>query len=158
MVNSPAKKAAPNLALAARREATLVAFKELVNLVPLAEEGDIADLLGPILAAQDWEELNVAGKLPSSKTLVDHTVEIQDMRRKVSDQDSLTGYYLLCDAVDLKTAEFIRFSAGGAQAVAVLSKLYVMNLLPARVKFSAVKIADVGEAINAEVLTTTSQH
>lgn len=139
----------------AKREAVVAQFVQLVNQVPDAPEGDITDLLGPILAAQDWEDLNMADALPSSKTLVGHEIRVDSIAKKVSDKESITGYYLLCDGIDFTTGETdLRFTAGGAQAVAVLSQLYVLRSLPAKVRFDAVDAGAGNTAINCKVLDT----
>lgn len=137
-----------------RRTAVITQFVDLVNQVPDAPEGDITDLLGPLLAAKSWEDLQQSEGIPSSKALAQtHTkVRVDMIAKKVSDKDSLTGYYLLCDAVNLTTGEQFRFTAGGEQAVVVLSQLYVLKALPAYVEFVAVATTSGNDAINAVVL------
>lgn len=149
--NTPAQR--PGGALATR-EAVTAAFVQLVNQVPDAPEGDITDILGPILAAANWEDLNSVDNLPSSKTMVGHEVRVNSIAKKVSEKDTLTGYYLLCEGIDLDTGYRGRFTAGGEQAVAVLSQLHVLGALPAKVKFTAVTLTSGNEAINCKVLDT----
>lgn len=148
---TPARKGSTELD---RRRAVTEAFVDLVNQVPDAPEGDITDLLGPILAAASWEDLQRQDGLPSSKMLAQtHSkVRVDMIAKKVSEKDSLTGYYLLCDGVNLATGEAFRFTAGGGQAVAVLSRLYVLGALPAYVEFTPVSTTSGNDAINAVVL------
>lgn len=136
------------------RDQVIEKFVNLVNLVPDAPAGDITDLLGPILAAATWEDLQNTEGIPSSKSLAKagHKIRVDDIAKKVSDKTSLTGYYLLCNGVDIDSGEVVRFTAGGAQAVAVLSQLHVLRALPAFVQFIAVGLLDGNEAINAVVL------
>lgn len=138
----------------AKREAIAEQFVQLVLMVPEADPGDITDLLGPILAAQTWEDLQNEDGLPSSKTLAaaGHKIRVDEIHRKISDKDSLTGSYLLCDGSDLDTGEVIRFTAGGSQAVATLSQLHVLKSLPAYVQFVGVPMADGNTAVNCKVL------
>jgi len=150
--NTPAKSNG-NTGLA-RKEAVTAAFVQLVNQVPDAPEGDITDLLGPILAAASWEELNTLDNLPSSKTMVGHEVRIDTAAKKVSEKDTMTGYYLLCEGVDFESGYKGRFTLGGEQAVAVVSKLYVLRALPAKVKFVEVPVTSGNTAINCQVLET----
>lgn len=139
---------------AARVQAVTAAFVQLVNQVPDAPEGDITDLLGPILAAKSWEELNTLDNLPSSKTMIDHDVRVNSIAKKVSEKDTLTGYYLLCDGIDLTTGYRGRFTAGGEQAVAVLSQLHVLRALPAKVRFLGVEVSSGNTAVNCKVVET----
>ena len=149
--NTPAKS--PDSALDVKRAELVAAFVQLVNRVPDAPDGDITDLLGPILAAQDWEELNQSDKLPSSKTMIGHDIRVNTIAKKVSDKNSLTGYYLLCEGIDFATGYVGRFTVGGAQAVAVLSQLHVLGKLPAKVRFDEVpNEKGEGPAINCRVL------
>lgn len=129
-------------------------FVALVNQVPEAAAGDITDLLGPIMAAASWEELQNTETVPSSKTLAVHgdKIKVLDIARKVSDKTSITGYYLMCNGVNIDTGEAIRFTAGGSQAVAVLSQLHVLRALPAFVQFVEVALPDGNTAINCKVL------
>lgn len=136
----------------ARREATMEAFTALVLTVPEAEAGDIADLLGPILAALDWEELNNVSTLPSSKTLTGRQLRVDSIARKPGDKPSATGFYLLCEGFDISTGEELRFTAGGGHAVAVLSKLHALRALPAYVQFDVAVTTTNQEAINCTVL------
>ena len=135
----------------ARREQVTAAFVQLVNQVPDAPEGDITDLLGPILAAKSWEELNTLDNLPSSKTMLGHTVRVDAIAKKVSEKDTLTGYYLLCEGIDTTTGYKGRFTAGGEQAVAVLSQLHVLGALPALVEFVGVEVDSGNTAVNCKV-------
>lgn len=148
-----APKQGPTLA---RRAATLEAFAQLVNMVPEAPDGDIADLLGPILAADNWEQLTETDEPLSSKTLLNRRLVVNEISRKTSDHQSLTGFFLICEAHDPKTGEAIRFSAGGEHAVAVLSKLYVLGALPALVEFAAAETRSGNDAINCLVHDTMS--
>ncbi len=129
-------------------------FVALVNQVPEAAAGDITDLLGPILAAASWEELQNTETVPSSKSLAvrGDKIRVMDIARKVSDKTSITGYYLMCNGVNLDTGEALRFTAGGSQAVAVLSQLHVLGALPAFVQFIEVALADGNTAVNCKVL------
>lgn len=138
----------------AKREAIKARFIELVNQVPDAPEGDIADLLGPILAAKSWEELTPLDNLPSSKTMVGHEVRVDAIAKKVSEKDTMTGYYLLCEGVDFGSGYVGRFTAGGEQAVAVLSQLHVLGALPAKVRFDEIDVTSGNKAINCKVLDT----
>jgi hypothetical protein len=138
--------------LSERQLAVVQSFIQLVNQVPEADAGDITDLLGPILAAATWEELNQADALPSSKTLVDKELRLESIARKVSDKPSLTGYYLFCEGIDLTTGEKLRWTAGCAQAVAVMSQLHVLRELPAKIVYKAVATDGEGDAINCKVL------
>lgn len=139
-------------AMIEKRARTLAAFVALVNMIPDAPEGDVTDLLGPILAAQSWEELAKDTTLPSSKTLVDVPIRVEAIAKRVSDKDSITGYYLICDGFNMDTGEALRFTAGGGEAVAKLAQLHVLHELPAKIAFKAVEIDGVGTAINCKVL------
>lgn len=129
-------------------------FVALVNQVPEAAAGDITDLLGPIMAAASWEELRNSEEVPSSKSLAARgdKIRVDSIARKVSDKTSITGYYLMCDGVNIDTGDVLRFTAGGSQAVAVLSKLYTLRQLPAYVQFVEVPLADGNTAVNCKVL------
>jgi hypothetical protein len=122
--------------------------------VPEAAPGDITDLLGPILAAKSWEDLQAKDGLPSSKTLAQtgHRIRVDSVARKLSDMDVLGDSYLLCEGTDLTTGEVIRFTAGGAECVAKLSTLYILGDLPAFVEFVPVDLPDKKQAINCHVL------
>lgn len=135
-----------------RRRAAEAAFIQLVNQVPDAPEGDFLDLLGPILAAASWEVLADNDKLPSSKTLVGVELKLDSIAKKVSDKKSITGYYLFCEGVNLATGEPITWTAGGGQAVAVMSKLHALKALPAKIVYRSVETRGEGDAINCEVL------
>ena len=151
----PSKSATPapvNESMLAKRQAVLAQFIALVNQIPDAPEGDVTDLLGPILAAQSWEDLAKDTTLPSSKTLVDVPIKLKAIAKRVSDKDSVTGYYLICDGQRLDTLEDFRFTAGGGEAVAKMAQLHVLRELPARIVFKAVEIEGVGVAINCKVL------
>ncbi len=136
----------------AQREAVVAAFVQLVNRVPDEPAGDVTDLLGPILAATTWDGLNTTDKLPSSKTLVGRELRLEQIGKKVTDKQSLTGYYLFARGVDLETGEPIRWTAGGGQAVAVMSQLHVLRELPAKIRYNAVDLDDGNQAVNCQVL------
>lgn len=135
-----------------KRQQTLAAFVALVNLVPDAPEGDVTDLLGPILAAQSWEDLAKDTTLPSSKTLTDIPIRLESIAKRVSDKESITGYYLICDGFNMDTGESLRFTAGGGEAVAKMAQLHVLHELPAKIKFVPVQLPDGNIAINCKVL------
>jgi hypothetical protein len=149
---TPAKSKSSEPAVPVSRDAIAEAFAALVYLVPEAAPGDVMDIIGPILQATDWEQLNNTEKLPSSQTLVGHKLRVEKISRKPSDHPTGTGFYLLCEGVDLETGEQLRFTAGGTQAVAVLSKLFTLGNLPAFVQFSEVNTSAGNTAINAAVL------
>lgn len=136
----------------ARRAAIREAFVALVNTVPVAEDGDIADLLGPIIGAATWEELADQDLMESSKTLVGKRIVVESVARAVSDHESLTGFYLQCEGVYPETGESIRFTAGGEHVVATLSKLYVLGALPAEVLFVQTETRSGNDAINCKVV------
>lgn len=146
------KALTPQGSTLARREAVIEAFTDLVLQVPEADAGDIADLLGPILDAQGWEQLGEQGSLPSSKTLVGVQLRVDSLSRKPSDNPTRTGFYLLAEGARLDTGEVLRFTAGGEQAVAVLSKLHQLKALPAFVRFDSVSTRSGNDAINCTVL------
>ena len=152
MPNNKQVQLTGDAALAARRDQARGEFVALVNQVPDSPPGDVADLLGPILAAGSWEDLDSTGGLPSSKTLIDVPLRLESITKSVSDKDTLSGYFLMCDGVNMDTGEPIRWSAGGAQAVAVMAKLYVLRSLPAKIVYKAVEIPGVGTAVNCRVL------
>lgn len=151
------KKLAPKLdQTLARRQATLEAFAQLVTQVPEAADGDIADLLGSIINADSWEDLSGDEEPMSSKTLLGKRVIVQEISRKTSDHQSLTGFFLICEGWFPDSGEAIRFSCGGEQSVAVLSKLYVLGALPAIIEFRAVETRSGNDAINCVVHDTMS--
>lgn len=156
MATKPARKPAQD-AIPVSRAAILDAFTSLVLSVPEAPEGDIADLLGPIVNATDWEHLNPLDKLPSSKDLVGHSLRVESIRRVVSDKDSLTGFYFLASGNDINTGEVLKFTAGGEQSMAVLAKLHTLGNLPAVVKFTPVSTRSGNDAINCTVEAVIGQ-
>ena len=148
------KTPAPPLAgtTLAERERITGAFIALVTQVPDEPDGDVADLLGPILAAKSWEELNTVSTLPSSKTLVGRELRLERVTKKVSDKQSITGYYLFCRGYDMATGEELRWTAGGGQAVAVMSQLHCLGELPAKIRYDAVDVGEGNTAVNCRVL------
>lgn len=136
----------------ARREAVIEAFTELVLSVPEATAGDIADLLGPLVGATDWESLNTTDGLPSSKTLVGVKLRVDSVSRKPSDKPTKTGFYLLCEGFNVDTGEAITWTAGGEQAVAVHAKLRQLGAMPAYVQYASVMTSSGNPAINCTVL------
>lgn len=149
---APAKQGSNTPAVPITAPAIREAFAVMVNQVPEAAPGDIADIIGPILQATSWEDLQLEDALPSSKTLTGVRLRVESIARKPSDKDSVTGFYLLCKGARLDTGELVKFTAGGEQAVAVLTKLYLLGALPAFVEFRSVATTSGNDAINCAVL------
>lgn len=135
----------------ATRGAIIDAFKQLVFQVPEAPEGDITDILGGIIAADNLQALDRPDKLLASKDLVDVPLRVEDLKRAPSNKDSLTGFYLRVYGTRLDTGEMFWHTAGGEQAVAFLSKLYVLGSLPAHIVYRSVDVGDGNKAINAKL-------
>lgn len=138
-------------------EAIMAKFSELVLQVPELESGDISDILGPILSADKWDDLQGQDALPSSKTLIGIPLRVDSIGRKASDKPTATGFYLQCEGVNANSGEMVRFTAGGEQAVAVLSKLYMLDVLPAMITFVEVPLKSGNNAINCQVMSASGK-
>lgn len=151
------KAKAPNKAVAVRRtpEQTMAVFSELVTMVPEMESSGIESIIDQIMNAETMEDLNMDEGLPSSKDLVNQMIRVDAVYRRASDNPSRTGFYLICDGTLAEGGGQVRFTAGGEQAVAVLSKLCVMEKFPAVIQFVAVPVKSGFEAINCQVKAWT---
>ena len=136
--------------------AILAAFTDLVTTIPEAPEDDGMGMILRILNVETWDELQESGKLPSSLDLAGRDVTVTGVFRKPSDNPTATGFYLLCDAVDKRTGEAWKFTAGGAQTVATLAKLHQLGAFPAVVHFETVATRSGQTAVNALVKAASS--
>lgn len=136
--------------------AAIAAFQELVNLVPEAVDGDGIDIVARILVADSVAELAEDDGLPSSKDLAPFGCTVTAVSRRPSDHPGNTGFYLIVDAVSTH-GEPIRFSAGGEQSVAMLSKLHVLKAFPCTVTFEKVTTKGGQTAINCKPLALSTE-
>lgn len=135
--------------------AALAQFSELVAQVPDAEDGDGLDIVARILNADTVDELAEDDGLPSTKDLAPFAPHVQSIAKRASDHQSLTGYYLIVEAVSTH-GEPLRFSAGGEQCVALLSKLHQLGAFPCQVSFEATPTKSGNTAINGKVIPSTA--
>lgn len=127
--------------------AAIAQFQELVMQVPVAEDGDGTDIIARVLVADSVEELAADDGLPSSKDLAPFAPHVQSISRRPSDHPSNTGFYLIVDAITTH-GEPIRFSAGGEQCVAMLSKLHQLGAFPMQCAFEIATTKSGREAVN----------
>lgn len=127
-------------------------FVQLLMSIPEAPEGDVLDVIAPILAAETWEDLQDVPGVLSSKSLAGIQLRVTGLTRKSSDYESITSSYLMCEGARLDTGETITFAAGGDQSLAVLAKLYSLGALPAYIRFDPVKTRKGNDALNCIVL------
>ena len=145
------KQPAPINRTLANREMIMAEFTALVMSVPEAPEGDVADLIGPILGASSLDDFQRPSKLPASKDLVGIPLRLDGIARCLSDKPTRTGYYLICEGTRLDTGEVIRWTAGGEQSLAVQARLYTLGMLPAYITYMASSTRSGNDAINCQV-------
>lgn len=145
------KQPAPVNRTLANRETIMAEFTALVMSVPEAPEGDVADIIGPILGAASLDDFQRPAKLPSSKELVGIPLRLETVERCLSDKPTRTGYYLMCQGARLDTGEVLRWTAGGEQTLAVQARLHSLHMLPAYITYVAASTRSGNDAINCQV-------
>lgn len=146
-------KPKPDGQVAVRRtpEQTIAVFAELVTAVPELESDGLESIIDQILEATELEDFNMDDGLPSSKDLVNQLIRVDQIHRRASDNPTRTGFYLICDGFRGEGGGSIRFTAGGEQAVAVLSRLHQLGKFPAVIQFVEVALKNQFTAINCQV-------
>lgn len=137
-------------------QAAIAAFANLVTQVPEATDDDGTGIIGRILEANDVSDLMAEDGLPSSQDLAGKTLRVFSIARRPSDNPSMTGFYLIVEAEEVSTHKEYRHSAGGEQAVAMLSKLHVLGAFPATVRYDEVTTKGGKTAINCKVIEANS--
>lgn len=142
----------------AQRAAIMEQFTQLVLAIPEAPEGDVADIIGRVMTAQNLDDLQADNSLDASKDLLGVRLRIDTLLRARSDKPTRTGYYLRCSGARLDTGEMLTFTAGGEQSMAVLGQVFALRLLPVYVQFEAAPTRSGNDAINCKVLGTAASN
>ena len=127
----------PTNPVPADRGAVLLAARELMALVPDAPEDDGSGILGRILAADDWEDLNSQTSLPNAKDVANRTLRYTGVVKRESDletEDDGSGlrldHYLVVDAVDIHNGEVVRFQTSAASVTLAIAKMVAFGKVP----------------------------
>lgn len=127
------------------RELDLAAVTDMAiamgDSVPEAVSDDGAGIIGNLIGAGSWEDLNTISKLPNGKDMTGRRIIVQAIARRPSElqaDDDATGvklpYYLVVDAVDERTGESVRWQTSAPALVVPLIKLHGWGKFPALVE------------------------
>jgi hypothetical protein len=110
----------------------------LLSTIPDVAEDDGTGILAGILAADDWEGLNMDSHLPNGKDQVGRKLSVQALAKRQSEievEDGVTKFrlthYLIVDSADVDSGEFVRWQTSAPALVLGLAKLHSFGKLPA---------------------------
>jgi hypothetical protein len=113
----------------------------LIEDIPEAPDGDGLGIIGALLDADDWEDLNRDAHLPNGKDVAGQRLRVSSLARRLSDlgADDGTGgvrlpHYLVIDSVNIDTGEVVRWQTSAPALVVPLAKLHRWGRLPAIVQ------------------------
>jgi len=110
----------------------------MASMVPDAVDDDGSGIIGNLLEATSWEDLNAQSKLPNGKDVAGRRLIVQALAKRQSDltaDEDSSGiklpFYLIVDAVDERTGEAVRWQTSAPALVVPLIKLHGWSKLPA---------------------------
>jgi hypothetical protein len=110
----------------------------LSGAIPDAVDDDGSGIIGRLLEADSWEDLNSEAGLPNGKDVAGRRLITQAIAKRqsdlVADEDSSgikLPFYLVIDAVDERTGEAVRWQTSAPALVVPLMKLHLWAKLPA---------------------------
>lgn len=109
--------------------------------VPEAADDDGAGIIGRLLDADNWEELNQESKLPNGQDVAGVKMAVQAIAKRASDLAAdetgtgiQLGWYLMIDAVRTGHGDQLRWQTSAPGLMVPLMKLHQWGKLPAVVE------------------------
>lgn len=141
---------------AVSREAQIEALESMVLAVPEGEAGDELEMLLRVAQATTPEGANIDGGLPSLLDLVGHSLKIDSISRHAGDMEAYgKAWFIVADALDVKSGEMVRFQTSATVALMQLVKWFQLGAYPVWVDVKAVTTRNKQQAINL-VLTDSA--
>lgn len=105
-------------------------FATMASLIP-TETGDaVTNILGAILNAEDWEDLDKPWEASGAIKLEGKTLRIYDLVRRPSDYRDGLGVFLVVHYIDTDTGEAGVFTTSSVSITGQLVKAYAAGWLP----------------------------
>lgn len=110
--------------------ATIERFQEMVILIPDTEGGGVENILASIFDATSAAELEKPWSDMDRGIPLGVPFLANGLTKSASDFRDGLGFYLVVDAIDLRTGESVEWVTGSVSVVAQLVKAYQLGILP----------------------------
>lgn len=113
------------------REVLLAQYGDILQEIPMAEDGDGFGIIVDILNATSWEDLNRDAEMDDMRDWVGKRIKVTNMIRRESTLDNGMPWYLIVDAVDVKSGELVKINTSSGSIMAKLAMLHHWGNIPA---------------------------